>query len=321
MSFRRLRPFFVRRLRDFNSCCCRYHQEMAEITIGFNNMRSVKFHLDSGAISCTCGCESMCCNPVSRSGTAVGVVICQSVHHTYSRNTHLWETALCPIPSGTNWHALECIKGDCESCGFQLVPLCEMEVDPANEKELEWRKFEMVIAGKTKTGDPKKVIRLEYKRTSARVFLQFAASKIPQFIIHQHTARWQDVQYKACLANLQPGEVMSLIDFAENYSFKGQDEIQSQHWYNFQLTILVHITYSVNPSFNVLDPKSKRLKTDYFYYISDDKIHDSLFVQHCLNIHWKSLHDAGKTPTRHIIWSDGCSAQFKCATAWFYVSK
>jgi hypothetical protein len=163
--------------------------------------------------------------------------------------------------------------------------------------------------------------RLEYKRTSARVFLQFVASKIPQFIIHQHTARWQDVQYKACLANLQPGEVMSLIDFAENYSFKGQDEIQSQHWYNFQLTILVHITYSVNPSFNVLDPKSKRLKTNYFYYISDDKIHDSRFVQHCLNIHWKSLRDAVKTPTRHIIWSDGCSAQFKCATAWFYVSK
>jgi hypothetical protein len=42
---------------------------------------------------------------------------------------------------------------------------------------------------------------------------------------------------------LKEGEVLSLIDFVENYSCKCQDEIQEQHWFNFQLSIMVHITY------------------------------------------------------------------------------
>ena len=138
---------------------------------------------------------------------------------------------------------------------------------------------------------------------------------------HQHTARWQDSKFKRSLLKLQPGEVFSLIDFAENYSFKGQDEIQSMHWYNFQITILVHIMYTLNVDYNPCDPSSKRLKTEYFYYVSDDPKHDSLFVQHCLTLHWSMLRGWGKTPVRHTVWSDGCAAQFKGATAWFYVAR
>ena len=56
----------------------------------------------------------------------------------------------------------------------------------------------------------------------------------------------------------------------------------------------------MNPAFDVTNPKSKRLLTEYYYYISDDPKHDSLFVQHCLNIHWVRLCEAGNTPSRHI---------------------
>jgi hypothetical protein len=87
--------------------------------------------------------------------------------------------------------------------------------------------------------------------------------------------------------------------------------MQSQHWYNFQLTILVHIMYSMNPHYDAMDKESKRLITTYYYYISDDKKHDSLFVQQCLRHHWHALVDVGMPPSRHIVWSDGCSAQFK----------
>lgn len=179
----------------------------------------------------------------------------------------------------------------------------------------------MVTAGKTKKGELKRVIRLEYKLTSTRSFLAFAKPKIEQFIIHQFVASWQDKQYKNCLENLKENEVMSLIDFAENYSYKGQNEIQSQHWHNFQLSILVHITYTLNPEWDPLDSKSKRLRTDYFYYISDDPVHDSLYVQYCLTLHWQHMVNSGKTPIRHVIWSDGCASQFKGVKTWFYVSK
>ena len=120
---------------------------------------------------------------------------------------------------------------------------------------------------------------------------------------------------------MKEGKILSLIDFAENYSFRNQNEIQSEHWFNFQLTILVHITYQVNSDWNPLDPQSKRLHTDYNYYISDDRVHDSLFVQHCLTLHWKALVSSKRCLVRHIVWSDGCAAQFKGAKAWFYVSR
>jgi len=184
-----------------------------------------------------------------------------------------------------------------------------------------WRRFEMIQAGQSKSGDPRTVIRLEYKVTNPRSFLAYAKPKITQFVLHQFVAKWQDTQFKKSLDVLKDGEVMSLIDFAENYSFKGQDEIQSQHWFNFQLTILVHITYRKNPTFNPADQWSKKVITDYFYYISDDRVHDSLFVQHCLTLHWEHITEAGNLPQQHRVWSDGCSAQFKGSKVWFFVAR
>jgi hypothetical protein len=53
---------------------------------------------------------------------------------------------------------------------------------------------------------------------------------------------------------------------------------KKQHWYNFQLSILVHIVYTINPNYDILDPKSSHLKIEYLYYISNDRKHDNLFV-------------------------------------------
>ena len=39
------------------------------------------------------------------------------------------------------------------------------------------------------------------------------------------------------------GIVVSSIDFSENYTFKPQNEIQTQHWDNRQITLLIHVTY------------------------------------------------------------------------------
>jgi hypothetical protein len=61
---------------------------------------------------------------------------------------------------------------------------------------------------------------------------------------------------------MKEGETISLIDFAKKYSFKKQNEVQ-EHWYNFLMTILVHITYMVNPYSNQDDPKSCELLTKY----------------------------------------------------------
>jgi hypothetical protein len=46
--------------------------------------------------------------------------------------------------------------------------------------------------------------------------------------------------------------VISCIEFLKNYAFKIHNEVQDMHWYNMQITILVHITYKVNVEYDVL---------------------------------------------------------------------
>jgi hypothetical protein len=80
------------------------------------------------------------------------------------------------------------------------------------------------------------------------------------------------------MSDLPTDMILSHIDFAENYSFQIQNEIQSMHWFSHQVTILVHLTYKHNPS---SDNDEEWIKESHFY-ISDDKEHDTLFIQHCL---------------------------------------
>jgi hypothetical protein len=60
-----------------------------------------------------------------------------------------------------------------------------------------------------------------------------------------------------------------------------QNEIQSMHWHSFQVNILVHITFWVDPTSGEGNDDKKIIKETYFY-VSDDKDHDTLFVQYCL---------------------------------------
>ena len=78
-----------------------------------------------------------------------------------------------------------------------------------------------------------------------------------------------------------PNDVVALVvAFVENYTFKQQNEIQSMHWCAVQVTIFVHITY-----FRV----SGHVKNHVILFFSDDKTHDTLFVQQYFKLHWQWL--------------------------------
>jgi hypothetical protein len=65
------------------------------------------------------------------------------------------------------------------------------------------------------------------------------------------------------------------------------------HWHNFQVSILVHITYNRNPEYDILDSNSLPFFKEIHYYVSNDKHHDSLFVQHAFMLHWEFLQTIG----------------------------
>jgi hypothetical protein len=88
-----------RKLKDFNTCCCKYHQEMIEIKVGFNNLRAPTVHQEGLNSPCACCCETICGNPINGAGQGQGVS-CQATYHTYKSCSDLWEKFLCPKVNG-----------------------------------------------------------------------------------------------------------------------------------------------------------------------------------------------------------------------------
>ncbi len=78
--------------------------------------------------------------------------------------------------------------------------------------------------------------------------------------------------------------IFSCVDFSKNYTMKIQHKVQNKHWHNFQVSILIHISYQHNPLVDVINLDSTIIK-EIHYYVFDDPNHDSLFVQHVFMLH------------------------------------
>ncbi len=292
-AFAGMRPFFCKRLKERNTCCCIYHVELDELRIGFNFMRCAQ---------CQHDCNS-----------------CEAFAIQYDGLTEMWHAIVCPKGEFDEWHDVKCLYGECSMCGVDKLPLCPAEVDGSDGRVVEWRRFAMeeVIS---KKGKVMKKLNLVYKKTSSPVFLEYLKPKLQAFVTHNFVARWEDKHFKKSMKSFPEDTVVSVVDFAENYKFESQNEVQSQHWFSYQISILVQITFRHNPDFDPYDEDS-RIITEYHFYISDDKQHDSEFVQYCFGLHWDHMQRNGYAPKQHWVWSDGCAAQFKSSRPWFFVAR
>jgi hypothetical protein len=92
------------------------------------------------------------------------------------------------------------------------------------------------------------------------------------------------------------------------------------HWYCYQIRILVHICYHHNLDFHPYGEETSIL-SEYHFYISNDRNHDSEVVQDCLKIHWQHMVDQRHAPKWHFVWLDGYAMQFKSTKPWYFVSR
>jgi hypothetical protein len=56
-SFEDLKPWWVKRLKLWNTCCCKYHQELTELMIALDAMRTHKHGIHK---DCQCDCDMIC---------------------------------------------------------------------------------------------------------------------------------------------------------------------------------------------------------------------------------------------------------------------
>jgi hypothetical protein len=262
---------------------------------------------------CSCNCQ-VCGSDEFEGGS------CTGSSFTYGGISILWQACLCPKPEGADFYRRGCLLGECSDCRVEiLLQLCPNE--EFGDGMVSWPRFEKVDIGtNTETGETRKKIQEVHKETSVLEFIAYFRPNLQKFIKHNYVATWQDMQCRLAMETLPEGSILSHIDFAENYFFQVQNEIQSMHWQSNQVTILVHICYRRNPDYADGGSELKILK-DAHFYISDDKEHDTLFVQHCFHLHWRWLLDNNVQPRRHIVFSDSCVAQFKACRPMYFVAR
>ena len=82
------------------------------------------------------------------------------------------------------------------------------------------------------------------------------------------------------------GTILSVVDFTENYTFATQKEIQSEYYHSDKVTIFVHVRYrhTQRSLDNIgITNDNRHIIKEYHFYISDDRAHDTHYVQHCFD--------------------------------------
>lgn len=126
---------------------------------------------------------------------------------------------------------------------------------------------------------------------------------MPIYIKHDFIAKSQSHHLTFIKDNLEEGEFLVTLDFAENYTFKIQDAVQSYHWSNDQATIHPYVIYHRT---------EYSIESDCFVIISEETKHNTAAV-HLFNKkmirHLKEIF--GDNIKKLIFFSDGCAAQYK----------
>lgn len=90
---------------------------------------------------------------------------------------------------------------------------------------MRWKAYEYVTE-EAKKGGTRKRIKLLYKESPPSVVIdeQFNL-QLNTFINYNFRSYWQHMQFKECIGNFPNDVVVSVVNFAENYTFKIQNEI------------------------------------------------------------------------------------------------
>ena len=134
-------------------------------------------------------------------------------------------------------------------------------------------------------------------------FVEDLCEKIDDLTAHSFTAKEQAAFLKNQKSNLSADTAILILDFAENYQYVIQHEVQSYHWSKEYC--------SLHPVSIYLKDADGELMCESLCVISDDLKHDTVFVKEVMQIavqHCKLNHPNIK---KFEYFSDGCTEQYK----------
>jgi hypothetical protein len=150
---------------------------------------------------------------------------------------------VCSKNEFDEWHKWKCLFGNCSRFGVDVLPLCPKEVTGSNFVLVQWRRFALETT-MSKVSKALKKLTLVYKTTSSNEFVDYMKPKLQHFVRHNFVAMWENKHFKKCIKHFLANIVVSMVEFANNYSFEVQNEVQNMHWHTYQVSIIVHICFA-----------------------------------------------------------------------------
>ena len=230
------------------------------------------------------------CNTCLNNSMLVDALIVAGVKHLHRRITENIMLSYCPLLSkhkedGENESAetsdnvitdnkRDCIYRDCSQYGviyFQEA-LCRNNTNVAWSKSVVWHQWEKVESANYPKVKKKSFDKIRYTGPLSTLLTKYIES-LHKISVHMFDFRWQAFQFNECKKLLQNGDCLFIIDFTQNYSHHGQDEILGAYWLRKQSTLHPFVIYFLCPE------ECGHLVKEEVMILSDDLKHDAQAVE------------------------------------------
>ena len=152
-KFYLLKPWFVRRLTSWSTCCYRYHTEVGLLLRALNEFRKDPSGIH---VACSCDCQQVC----SKGDDPTSAIGCSASLQTYESFSGFWSLVLYPIGPRCLWHNRECLLGECLHCGVDTLKICPLELECT--QLVPWKSIGYEIIGQGEDGREKKSPKVMY---------------------------------------------------------------------------------------------------------------------------------------------------------------
>ena len=168
---------------------------------------------------------------------------------------------------------------------------------------------------KAKKGMYQMTDKVRFRGTLSQLLTLFT-HQLSKMSIHLFHFRWQAMQFDECKKQLQDGDVVMIMDFAQNYTHHRQDEIQGGFWSRNQTTLHPIVTY-----YPCTEEGCNHLVRDEIMILSDDRNHDYQAVNAFVKKAMAHLESKEIPVKRLIMWSDNCGVQYKSCSVFYMMSQ
>ncbi|XP_071503852.1 uncharacterized protein [Diadema antillarum] len=204
--------------------------------------------------------------------------------------------------------SVACIDRKCPKCGVHAIDKKMEDFLTANGlKQLSWKQW-----GQVEYAPKKKRVCLQTKTGSLKELVTCLKSELDSLPCHLFEAHRQQKQFATVSQSPPPFTVVTVMDFAENFTCTMQSEVQSAHWYQQQVTLHPSVSYYPCHDSECTNEKPVR---EAVHIVSSDTKHDVHAVAKFTEVISEHIKQRDPTLKNMIQLSDGCAGQYKSRVA------